>query len=536
MVDNAHIERMLGQLKCLRIVALHSLSSEVHPLALQRRNKALFNLIAVLVTFMNNICPVNVMKLARNQAHIHAAHTSCLSTVVQRRHPVVRDPHNSWVTVMLHFRGVCTGHAKQVPHSLHNTELHTKANHQARLLLFPCVASRSNNALCPTVAVAARQQDAIVLGKLLRRIFIRNIFRVNPVQIHTGQVRNTCMGHGFRHRQIGVVKLHIFANESDGDFSFRMSVALHHVFPFGQIRNSHWQGKFLANDIRKAFLFQHQGYIIQGRSIRILHYVTRFHIAEKGNLILSFCGNWQFSAADNHIRLNANGTHGFYTVLRGLGLHFSRSIQIRQQGDMNKAGIMLPYLPFHLANGLHKRRRFHIAHDAADFNDGNICTAIYCCQFDSALDFIRHMGNYLHSAAVILATQFPLHNPLMHLASGDAGFAPQIHISKAFIVTKIQVCRHAIIRDEGFAMLQRRQKPRIHIVIRIALLHRYLISPCFQQPSQRSGRNALPQGRNNAAGNKHIFGRHGQRSLFRPIHDSFFIVKVGFRSVKGGTS
>ena len=95
--------------------------------------------------------------------------------------------------------------------------------------------------------------------------------------------------------------------------------------------------------------------------------MTRFHIAEQRNLVLGLGSDRYFSTADDHIRLNTDGTQSLHAVLGGLGLHFTGYGNIGEQRYMNETGVVRANLPLELTNGFQVGRGFHIAHGAADF-------------------------------------------------------------------------------------------------------------------------------------------------------------------------
>ena len=66
-------------------------------------------------------------------------------------------------------------------------------------------------------------------------------------------------------------------------------------------------------------------------------------------------------------------------------------------------------------------------------------------------------------------------------------------MSKAFVVTEIEIGFRAVIGDEHFAMLKRRHRPRIHVQVRIELHQVDFEAAAFQQTADRSRRQSLAQ-------------------------------------------
>ena len=69
-------------------------------------------------------------------------------------------------------------------------------------------------------------------------------------------------------------------------------------------------------------------------------------------------------------------------------------------------------------------------------------------------------------------------------------------------MAQVKVTLMAVVGNKYLAVLEGAHGARIHIQIRVHLLHGYFISARFEQMTQRCCRNALAQGRNNAASYK----------------------------------
>ena len=72
-------------------------------------------------------------------------------------------------------------------------------------------------------------------------------------------------------------------------------------------------------------------------------------------------------------------------------------------------------------------------------------------------------------------------------------------------MTQIQIGLRTVVGDKNLAVLQRTHRPRIHVEIRVKLLHVDPQAPAFQQTANRRGRDALTQGTHHTAGYKDVF-------------------------------
>ncbi len=83
-------------------------------------------------------------------------------------------------------------------------------------------------------------------------------------------------------------------------------------------------------------------------------------------------GNVAVGAADDHIRLNADGAQFAHALLRRFGFEFAGAADCRQQGDVDEEAILAADFTTHLADGFEKGLALDIADGAADFDDDDI--------------------------------------------------------------------------------------------------------------------------------------------------------------------
>ena len=79
-----------------------------------------------------------------------------------------------------------------------------------------------------------------------------------------------------------------------------------------------------------------------------------------------------------------------------------------------------------------------VAHGAADFDDDDICLAVFGHKTDAALDFIGDMGNDLDGATQVVATPLFGDDFGVDSAGGDIRHLAQVDVDEALVVTQIQ--------------------------------------------------------------------------------------------------
>ena len=60
-------------------------------------------------------------------------------------------------------------------------------------------------------------------------------------------------------------------------------------------------------------------------------------------------------------------------------------------------------------------------------------------------------------------------------------------------MSQVQICLCAVVSNKDFSVLDRVHSARVHINVRVKLLHGHLIPSCFQKPSQRGSRDPFTQ-------------------------------------------
>jgi len=157
----------------------------------------------------------------------------------------------------------------------------------------------------------------------------------------------------------------------------------------------------------------------------------------------------------------------------------------------------------HLANRFQEWQRFDIADRATNLDKTNISIAITF--LDAFLDLIRDVRNNLHRRAEVIATAFLGDDALVNPARRVVAVAPAFGRSyESFVVAKVKIGLRAIVRHEYLAMLERTHRARIHVDVWVQLDHADRESARFEDRAKTGRCDALPEGRNHAAGDKNI--------------------------------
>ena len=121
-------------------------------------------------------------------------------------------------------------------------------------------------------------------------------------------VGHAAMGQGLGDRLVGVFQLGVLADDGDADLTLRVGHAVHHVFPFRQVR---LRGRGDAESVEDG-LVEARAMVGEGGFVDRLQVIGRDDrgfpdVAEEGDLFQLTLGDRVFGAADEDIGGKADG-------------------------------------------------------------------------------------------------------------------------------------------------------------------------------------------------------------------------------------
>jgi hypothetical protein len=123
--------------------------------------------------------------------------------------------------------------------------------------------------------------------------------------------------------------------------------------------------------------------------------------------------------------------------------------------------------------------------------------------------------DHLHRGAEIIATALFGDDLLVDAAGGDVVGLGSADASEAFVVAEIQVGLGAVVSDEDFAVLIRAHRARIDVEIGVQFAEADPVSSGLEERAKGGGGDALPKGRDDASGNKHVARHYPSKSARR---------------------
>ena len=321
------------------------------------------------------------------------------------------------------------------------------------------------------------------------------------------------MGHSgvlqrLHHGNVSVMKLDIFAHKGNCDFCPGMLPGVNHGPPVREIGLGAGKVQAFAGHLGQLLLLHHQGNLIEHLHVQVLQYMIGGNVAEKGDFVLDCLIEGLLGAADQDVRLDSHALQILYTGLGGLGLEFTGSFQIGNEGYMDNAGISRACIVLKLTDSLQEGLAFDVAYRAADLDDGDLRLFLIIIAVKAALDLVGDVGDHLNRAAAEVAPALLLENAPVDFSRGHIGVLRQAFINEALIVAQIQVRLSAVVGDEYLSVLDRIHGAGVNVDVGVKFLHGYLVASRLQQAAQGCGCDAFSKAGDNAAGNEYVFDWH----------------------------
>ena len=198
--------------------------------------------------------------------------------------------------------------------------LHTEADAKIGKIVLAAIVRRRDLTLDPAAAESAGDDHTVHIGEHLRNILGRYRLGINPLNTDMRAVDVARMAERLGDRQVGVMKLHIFADKGNGDVLRTVVNALQHFVPFRKIDFGRVNAEFAAYDRREIALFKHDRRFVEDGERDVLDHAVRFYVAEHGNLLENRFLERFVTAQNNDIRLDAHPLQFLDGVLGRLGL------------------------------------------------------------------------------------------------------------------------------------------------------------------------------------------------------------------------
>ena len=145
------------------------------------------------------------------------------------------------------------------------------------------------------------------------------------------------------------------------------------------------------------------------------------------------------AAQHDNVRRDAEALQLLHGVLRGLALVLAAGLEVGHERDVDEERVPLPLLERDLAYGLQEGLALYVADGAAYLGYDDVGGGLLAQGVDELLYLVRHMGDYLHCRAQILAAPLLIEDVPVHAARGEVREAVQILVYEALVVPEVEV-------------------------------------------------------------------------------------------------
>ncbi|MPL84476.1 hypothetical protein SDC9_30441 [bioreactor metagenome] len=394
--------------------------------------------------------------------------------------------------LVVEFLRARVGHAGEVARCLDHRHLHAKADAEIGDALFARILRGADLAFGAALAEAAGHQDRVELFKMRAGVFALEDLGVDPFGLHPHPVRHAAVGQRLSDRLVGVLELHVFADDRHPDHALGIGQPVHHVFPAGHV------GLRRGRDAEgvEHRLVETDAVIGERRLVDRLQVIGRDHriganVAKERDLRPLLVRDRVFGPAHQHVGLDPDRAQLLHRVLRGLRLQLARGGKIGQQRQVHEDALAARAVLGELPDRLEEGQALDVADRATDLAQHEIDFLV--ADGDEILDLVRHVRDHLDRLAEIGALALLLEHVRVDPPRGHGIGLARAHPGEALVMAEVEVGLGAVIGDEDLAMLEGRHRARIDVEIGVELAQPHREAARLQQRAQCRGGKALAE-------------------------------------------
>ncbi len=384
-------------------------------------------------------------------------------------------------------------HAGHVPHRLDHRHLHAEADAEIGHLALAGELGRPHLPLRAPLTEAAGHQDAVHPLEPLggRAVVALEGLGLDPVEIDLDVVGHPAVDQGLDEGFVGVLQHRVLADHRDGDVAVGIGQPVRDPPPARQVRLRGLDAEAVQHLRIQTLLVIVERHGVDVRRIQRLDHRRGPDVAELADLALLVGRDRLFAAAEQDVRLDADGPELAHRVLGRLGLHLARRLDERQQGEVDEDGVVARQLLSELADGLEERQALDVADRAADLDQHEVDIARV--GQDEAFDLVGDVRDHLHRRAEVVPAPLPLEDRLVDLAGGDVVGLGRRDAGEALVMAKVEVGLGPVVGDEDLAVLIGAHRPRIDVQIGVEFTQSDLEAPRLQKSAESRGGEAFAE-------------------------------------------
>src|SRR4051794_9251127 len=407
----------------------------------------------------------------------------------------------------IHLRRVGTVEADHMARVLGDRDVHAEANAEVRNLPLSSDAAGQDLPSPPARAEPAGNEHAVDLLELRLGLFEGHSLGVDPAHVDRAAVMDAGMVQRLVHREVGVLELDVLADERDLNFSLAPADPLGQLKPLAEVGLRRVQPQLLADERVEPLLLQRRGHEVEVRDVLVGDDSARVDVGEERDLLADVRRNRAGGARDDDVRMDTDPPELVDRVLCRLRLQLAGRVDEGHERHVEVADVLGARLAAELPDRLQERQRLDVADGAADLGDDDVAVARLRGATDPLLDLVRNVRDHLHGRAEVLAAPLLTDHALPDRAGGVVRVPREVLVDEALVVADVEIGLGAVLGDEDLAVLEGAHRSGVDVDVRVELLNLHFQSTRLQKAAQRRCRDALPKGRDDAAGHEDVLRR-----------------------------
>ena len=352
----------------------------------------------------------------------------------------------------------------------------------------------------------AGNQYAVHGLQLALRLFQRHPLGVDPAHPDVAAVVDPCVLERLVHGEVGVVQLHVLADEADRHLDLAQSDPLGQFEPLAEVGVPLGQTELAADEVVEALLLERGGHEVHVRDVLVGDHVLRLDVGEERDLVAHIGRDHVARSADDDVGVDTDAPQLVHGVLGRLRLQLAGRVDVRDERDVDVEDVLCARLAPELADRLQERQRLDVADRPADLADHDVGVALLGRAADPVLDLVRDVRDHLDGLAEVVTLALAAEHAVPDATLGVVRAPGEVLVEEALVVADVEVGLGAVLGDEDLAVLERAHRAGVDVEIGIELLDVDLQAPRLEQPTKRRSGDALAQGRDDAAGDEDVPG------------------------------
>jgi len=242
----------------------------------------------------------------------------------------------------------------------------------------------------------------------------------------------------------------------------------------------------------EALGVQHARDVVDARRVLGVDHGLGVDVAEERDLALDRLRYAAVGTQHDGVWLDTDAAQGRDRVLRRLGLQLAGRADERHQRDVQEEAVVTAELVAHLTRGLEEGQRLDVADGPADLRDDDV-DVVAGLVAHASLDRVGDVRDHLDGVAEVLAAALLGDHARVDLARGDVRRRRELDVEEALVVADVEVGLGAVLGDEHLAVLERVHGARVHVEVRVELLHGDAQTAGAEQATERRGGQTLAE-------------------------------------------